>query len=131
MKESGDPLIARDRAIGGDVNIRHALEIDHAAGICHPERSRVERSEIRESRRIPTKPVQLNAASGGSHESMEPLLRMFRNVQKTVRAALREIFDESAYDRFLLRTNASRSVASYRDFSRERDAAVLKKPRCC
>jgi hypothetical protein len=48
-----------------------------------------------------------------------------------LRATLREIFDESAYDRFLLRTNASRSVASYRAFTRERDAAMLKKPRCC
>jgi len=49
----------------------------------------------------------------------------------TVRGALREIFDESAYDRFLLRTNAKRSVASYCDFTRERDASMLKKPRCC
>jgi hypothetical protein len=49
----------------------------------------------------------------------------------TVRGALREIFDESAYDRFLLRTHASRSTASYRAFTRERDAAMLKKPRCC
>ncbi|MGC2743465.1 MAG: hypothetical protein WA672_09770 [Candidatus Angelobacter sp.] len=48
-----------------------------------------------------------------------------------VRATLREIFDESAYDRFLLRTDASRSVASYREFMRERDADVVKKPRCC
>jgi hypothetical protein len=44
---------------------------------------------------------------------------------------LREIFDESAYDRFLLRTHASRSIASYCAFTRERDAAMLKKPRCC
>jgi hypothetical protein len=50
---------------------------------------------------------------------------------RTLRATFREIFDESAYDRFLLRTHASRSVASYRAFTRERDAAVLKKPRCC
>lgn len=49
----------------------------------------------------------------------------------TVRAVLCEIFDESAYDRFLLRTHASRSIASYRAFTRERDAAMLKKPRCC
>jgi len=49
----------------------------------------------------------------------------------TVRGVLREIFDESAYDRFLLRTNASRTAASYRAFTRERDAAMLKKPRCC
>jgi hypothetical protein len=49
----------------------------------------------------------------------------------TVRGMLREIFDESAYDRFLLRTNASRTAASYRAFTRERDASMLKKPRCC
>ena len=49
----------------------------------------------------------------------------------TVRGALREIFDESAYDRFLLRTHTSRSIASYRAFTRERDASMLKKPRCC
>ena len=56
---------------------------------------------------------------------------LLRRVTETICAALREIFDESAYDRFLLRTRASRSVASYRDFVRERDAAMLKKPRCC
>jgi len=53
------------------------------------------------------------------------------NAARTLLAAIREIFDESAYDRFLLRTNASRSIASYRDFTRERDSAMLKKPRCC
>jgi hypothetical protein len=55
----------------------------------------------------------------------------FKSVIHHIRAVLREIFDESAYDRFLLRTKASRSVASYHDFMRERDAAILKKPRCC
>jgi hypothetical protein len=50
---------------------------------------------------------------------------------QTFLAAIREIFDESAYDRFLLRTNAARSIVSYRAFTRERDAALLKKPRCC
>jgi hypothetical protein len=50
---------------------------------------------------------------------------------QTLRATLREIFDESAYDRFLLRTSKAHSAASYRDFTRERDAAMAKKPRCC
>jgi hypothetical protein len=58
-------------------------------------------------------------------------LEVFRIIIETLRAALREIFDESAYDRFLLRTNTSRSVASYQGFIRERDAAMAKKPRCC
>jgi hypothetical protein len=56
---------------------------------------------------------------------------VFRITMHTISATLREIFDESAYDRFLLRTNAARSIASYREFSRERDVAMLKKPRCC
>ena len=58
-------------------------------------------------------------------------LEMMNRVAQTIRATLREIFDESAYDRFLLRTHESRSIASYRAFTRERDAAMLKKPRCC
>lgn len=52
-------------------------------------------------------------------------------IMQTIKATLREIFDESAYDRFLLRTHESRSVASYHAFTRERDAAMVKKPRCC
>ena len=56
---------------------------------------------------------------------------VFRRVTHLTRAVLREIFDESAYDRFLLRESASRSVASYRDFMRDREASMAKKPRCC
>jgi hypothetical protein len=56
---------------------------------------------------------------------------LFIKTIRTLRAALHEIFDESAYDRFLLRTHASRSAASYRAFTRERDAAMAEKPRCC
>ena len=44
---------------------------------------------------------------------------------------IREIFDESAYDRFLVRTRMNRSVDSYREFVREGEAAVARKPRCC
>ena len=44
---------------------------------------------------------------------------------------LREIFDESAYDRFLVRTQATRSVESYREFLREREGAAARRPRCC
>ncbi|HET8891312.1 MAG TPA: hypothetical protein VFQ41_20580 [Candidatus Angelobacter sp.] len=64
----------------------------------------------------------------------DPITRSSPFIAKAIQtlfAALREIFDESAYDRFLLQTNAARSVATYRAFTRERDAAMLKKPRCC
>ena len=54
-----------------------------------------------------------------------------QNVWQTALAALREIFDESAYERFLLRTRAARSVSSYRAFMRERETAITRKPRCC
>jgi hypothetical protein len=44
---------------------------------------------------------------------------------------LREILDENAYQRFLLRTSNSPSVESYSKFVHERDAAMAKRPRCC
>jgi hypothetical protein len=56
---------------------------------------------------------------------------VLRNVLRIIRAALREIFDESAYDRFLQRTKATRSFESYRAFTHEREAAIARKPRCC
>ncbi len=118
-EESGGRMIARDRVIGD------------AASICHSERAQVEPSETRASRRIPARPMLGNAASGSSHETGFIFGRRIHQTWMLVRAALREIFDESAYDRFLLRTNAGRSVASYRDYMRERDAAMVKKPRCC
>ena len=45
-------------------------------------------------------------------------------------AALREIFDESAYQRFLQRTGQPPSRASYREFLRQKFAAKPR-PRCC
>jgi hypothetical protein len=102
--------------------------IGEAAYICHPERVGANATA---SRRTPTKPSPGNTASGNSHEILKGFLHWFERAIQTFRAALREIFDESAYDRFLLRTNACRSIVSYRDFTRERDAAMVKKPRCC
>ena len=116
MKASGDRVIARDRLIG------------KAACICHPERVGANATA---SRRTPAAPIAEHAASGSSYKTPEDFLQRLRNAMRTLRATLREIFDESAYDRFLLRTHASRSRASYREFTRERDAAMLKKPRCC
>jgi hypothetical protein len=52
---------------------------------------------------------------------------MFANL----RAMLSEIFDESAYERYLKRNHAPRNAASYRDFLNERSAMMSRKPRCC
>jgi hypothetical protein len=46
-------------------------------------------------------------------------------------ATLREIFDESAYSRYLTRTAAQPSRASYAAFLDEKRAADLRRVRCC
>ena len=46
-------------------------------------------------------------------------------------AILREIFDESAYERFLLRHQLTSSAAAYSSFCRERDLSRARRPRCC
>lgn len=46
-------------------------------------------------------------------------------------AALREIFDEAAYSRFLERARLSSSPAAYADFCRERESRCARRPRCC
>jgi hypothetical protein len=44
---------------------------------------------------------------------------------------LREIFDESAYERFLLRHKLTRCRASYAQFLREQELTKARRPRCC
>jgi hypothetical protein len=81
----------------------------------------------------PTTEARRHRKESGGHPITRSTsaLALINNAIRTLHAALCEIFDESPYERFLGRTNAPRSVASYRDFTRERDAALLKKPRCC
>ena len=74
----------------------------------------------------PTKPKSGSAGTPGDRA-----IGKTKAFFSTVLAALREIFDESAYDRFLLRSNGIRNLTSYRDFMQEREAAMAKKPRCC
>jgi hypothetical protein len=126
----------------------HPITCDHpitrSLYLCHPERAgahagapntRVFRvvgwSHATASRRTAAMSVPKHAASGGAYEILKDLLPRLTTALQILFAALREIFDESAYDRFLLRTNAARSIASYRAFTHERDASMKKKPRCC
>jgi hypothetical protein len=46
-------------------------------------------------------------------------------------AALREIFDEAAYDRFLQVNRMVNSPGSYEKFQQERRSTQERKPRCC
>jgi hypothetical protein len=46
-------------------------------------------------------------------------------------ATLREIFDESAYARFLSRTQMVSSPAAYTAFRQEFEEAKTRRPKCC
>ena len=46
-------------------------------------------------------------------------------------AVLREIFDESAYQRFLDRGQLQSSASAYEIFLRENEQAKSRRPRCC
>lgn len=46
-------------------------------------------------------------------------------------AALREIFDESAYARFLDQRQLVSSRATYAAFRQEHEAAKARRPKCC
>lgn len=46
-------------------------------------------------------------------------------------AALCEIFDEAAYERFLVRHELVPSTESYADFCREHQQGKVRQPRCC
>ena len=50
---------------------------------------------------------------------------------QTLLETLREIFDENAYQRFLLRTDDVASRESYARFLKERETALARRPRCC
>jgi hypothetical protein len=57
-------------------------------------------------------------------------MKKLRHAGVTILAALREIFDESAYGRFLQRSGQAPCRASYREFLLERQSAKAP-PRCC
>ena len=54
-----------------------------------------------------------------------------RKIVQIVLGMLQEIFEENAYRRFLARTQRAGSAESYMAFMREKEAAVVERPRCC
>ena len=50
---------------------------------------------------------------------------------RTFMSALREIFDEAAYSRFLERAGMASSTAAYAAFRREFDEVKVRRPKCC
>ena len=52
-------------------------------------------------------------------------------VGNAIGAMLREIFDESAYARFLVRHSMANSREAYAEFLRENERLRARRPRCC
>jgi hypothetical protein len=55
----------------------------------------------------------------------------FTSALALLAAALREIFDESAYSRFLERRQMASSRQAYAAFCKESESARARRPRCC
>ncbi len=59
------------------------------------------------------------------------LLMRLGSAARMVAAVLREIFDESAYQRFLEQRQVNSSPEAYSVFRREIELAKARRPRCC
>jgi hypothetical protein len=58
-------------------------------------------------------------------------VKSFLDAGRILLAALREIFDEASYSRFLRRERMESSPQAYSAFWREREAGHARRPRCC
>ena len=58
-------------------------------------------------------------------------MRQLAKAGRILLATLREIFDESAYARFLGRNGLASSAVAYAAFLWEQEAAKVRHPRCC
>jgi hypothetical protein len=68
--------------------------------------------------------MRISAAAAG-------FLRRVGRALGVMRSVLREIFDESAYARFLERNNVESSRAAYAGFLRENEVIRTRRSRCC
>jgi hypothetical protein len=62
---------------------------------------------------------------------LRDLARFLKVVAGVLRSAVREIFDESAYARFLERHHLTSSRHAYAAFLRESQCQRERRPRCC
>jgi hypothetical protein len=72
-----------------------------------------------------------NARPRASSTEKHSAARVLRDKAELVWAALREIFDESAYARFLARRRMTSSSQAYAAFLREHELAKARRIRCC
>jgi hypothetical protein len=64
-------------------------------------------------------------------QTLETVLMCTRDAARILVTALREIFDEAAYARFLSRTRMSSSTQAYAAFRQEFEEAKTRRPKCC
>lgn len=76
---------------------------------------------------VPGGPGKRNPISSTIRFSVENL----KSCTRIFFAALREIFDESAYARFLTQRQLVSSRAAYAAFRQEHEGAKARRPRCC
>jgi len=76
-------------------------------------------------------PARETMAAKTDRAKASSILSPITRVLTVLVAALREIFDESAYERFLARSEVTSSPAAYNDFLREGETARARRPRCC
>jgi len=65
---------------------------------------------------------------GGKHPHPSSWLKQ---AGATLIAVIREVFDESAYQRFLSRALLPSSAQAYAAFRRENEVLTTRRPRCC
>ncbi len=58
-------------------------------------------------------------------------MTLLRQFFQTIWETLREIFDESAYERFLQSNRAPSGRKSYAAFCREQEIGKARRPKCC
>ncbi len=89
----------------------------------------------------PDRPAEQRSVAGFALESLHRLAVSFRSLRSLgpglksglalLMAVLREIFDESAYVRFLNRKQIASSPEAYAGFLQECDVPEARRPRCC
>ena len=73
----------------------------------------------------------MNHIPRGADALLRETLASIQHFSETMLATLREIFDESAYDRFLIRRGLDTSRQAYAAFRQEQECAKARRPRCC
>jgi len=85
----------------------------------------------------PGRSAEQRSAAGFALELLHRLAAPFRSLRclksglALLMAVLREIFDESAYARFLNRKQIASSPEAYAGFLQECDVPEARRPRCC